>query len=240
MKKWILPLAAAVVLALGSFGCKAEEEIVPGPTPKQASPNVIVNNQQTPAEHMIEVGGYGSVIASPDYATVRIGVSGAAETAEAASAKCETNLAAVLENADAMGVPKSSISNAGTGITAQQRPSDGAITGYLAADVVTITMDDVTAANTVASGIIDKAVCELKGITYSLTDATLSYQSALEAAMADALAKAETLAKAGTVNLGAVVGVVETPLDDSRIVGVDFDTSAIEVTAKVTVRYLIR
>lgn len=239
MKRWILA-ALITVLSVSCFGCKADEEIKPGPTPKPATPEVIVNNAQVPPEHIIQVGGYGEVIASPDYATITLGVSGTAETAEQASARCQENLDGVYAAADTLGVSKSDISDAGITITAHQRETDGAITGYAGTAQIVIIANDVKTANSIMSSIIDAAVCELKSVTYSLTDATTAYQSALVAAMSDAHQKAQALAEAGTVTLGAVIGVVETPIDDSTLVGVDFDTSAIAVPAKITVQYLIK
>ncbi|MEG1525052.1 MAG: SIMPL domain-containing protein [Clostridia bacterium] len=240
MKHAHIWLATAVLTAMLMLGCKAAEEIKPGPTPKPIAPEVIVNNEQAAPEHIIVVGGYGEVIVSPDYATITIGVSGTADTAEQASERCDTNLASVYEVAKTLGVLDRDITNAGTTITAQQRVNDGAITGYAATDIVIITANDVSTANTVMSGIIDAAICELKSITYSLADSSTAYQNALQAAMSDARQKAQTIADAGNVTLGMVSGVEETPHDDSKLVGVDFETSAIAVNAKVTVRFLIK
>ena len=230
----------ALMAAALCLGCKAEEEITPGPTPKPASPDVIVNNQQVAPEHTIEVTGYGEVIATPDYATITLGVTGSAENAEQANQKCEANLAGVYEVAKNMGVQDADFTDSGIAITAQQRESDGAITGYHANVTVIITAHDVSTANAVTSGIIDASLCELKSTTYSLTDATAAYKEALIAAMADAAQKAQTLAEAGQVSLGAVIGVKESLNEDSKLAGVDFQTSAIAVPAKVTVTYFIK
>ena len=47
------------------------------------------------------------------------------------------------------------------------------------------------------------------------------------------------LAEATGVTLGRVVGVVETDYDDTAFAGKSFESSAIAVSAHVTVRYLI-
>lgn len=241
MKRWILAVLMLLgVLLAGSLGCKAQEEITPGPTPKQTGPDVIVNNADLPPEHIIEVAGYGEVIADPDYATLTFSVSGAASTAEEASALCETNLQSLYDVAIPLGVRRVDIKATGAAITAQVRESDGAITGYSAVNTVTITASDVSTANTVVSGIVDASVSELKSVTYSITDTTAAYQKALVSAMEDAASKAGTVAEAAGVQLGAVIGVAETPSDDSKLVGVDFETSDIAVPAWVTVRYLIK
>lgn len=229
--------AAALVCALA--GCKAAEEIKPAPTPKAASPEVVVNHELVPNEHIITVTGYAEVIAQPDYATLTLGVQGTAETAEQASMICEENLASVYDVARELGVPYNEMKDAGVTITAQQKEDEGVITGYLATAAITIIANDTSAANSIMSGIVDASVGELKSITYSITDTTAAYNAALLAAMDAARVKAETLAEASGVTLGAVIGVVETPSNDNELVGVDFESSAIAVPARVTVDYRI-
>lgn len=236
----VFPIVLCLLLALFGLGCKAEEEIRPGPTPKQTGPDVIVNNTGLPPEHVIEVSGYGEVIANPDYATITFSVSGAAETAEEASARCEENRQSLYDVAVSLGVKQSDIKSTGAAITAQVRESDGAITGYSAVDAVIITASDVSTANSVVSGIVDASVSELKSVTYSITDTTAAYQQALISAMEDAANKAGTVAASAGVQLGAVIGVAEAPSDDSKLVGVNFETSDIAVPARVTVQYLIK
>ena len=235
----ILILLLAAALLVCCFGCKAEEEIKPLPTPQPSGPDVIVNNEQYPPEHVIEVSGHGEFIATPDYATITLSVQGAAETAEAASANCEENKQSVLEVATSLGVRRSDIVSAGATITPQQREADGAIVGYSATESIIITAHDVTTANSVVSGIIDASVCELKSVTYSLLDSSAAYQKALVSAMEDALLKAQTLAEAGGVTVGVVISVSETEREDSNLGGMAFESSAIAVPAHVRVQYLI-
>lgn len=236
--KWIAPVAAALLMALFA-GCKAEEEIVPGPTPKPATPQVIVNHDLVPNEHVITVSGRGEVIAAPDFATLTLNVQSTAETAEQATASCEENINSVYDVALSLGVLRGDITDTGVSISSQQRETDQAITGYLAQATVTIIAHDLTTANSVMSGIIDASVSELKSITYGVTDASAAYQQALLAAMADARTKAESIASAAGVQLGAVVGVEESANDDTSLVGVIFESSAIAVPARVTVSFLI-
>ena len=233
----LMLLTVAALLAL-CLGCKAEEEIKPLPTPQPSGPDVIVNNQQNPPEHIIEVSGYGEYIATPDYATITLSVQGSAETAEAASAICGQNKQSVLDVATSLGVRNADIVNAGVTITAQQRESDGAITGYIATDTITIHMDDVSRVNGVLSPIIDAGITESYEVTYSLLDGSAAYNDALADAMQDAQQKADAIAAAGQVTLGSIAAVLEAPGED-QLVGIAFESSSIEVRAQVTVTYLI-
>ena len=85
----------------------------------------------------------------------------------------------------------------------------------------------------------DVSLYEFSSITYSITEASEAYRQALVVATEDALAKATVLAESTGVALGAVVGIVETEYDDSKLIGVAYESTAIAVAAEVTVRYRI-
>ncbi len=239
MKKTISLCLCVLMAFLICMGCKAEDDIKPIATPAPNSPEVVVNHELVPPEHSITVNGYGQVNAAPDYATITLGVQGSADTAEQASALCTENRQSACDAIADLGVSAGNIMTAGISIVANTRESDGAVLGYVASDTITIIAWDVAGANSLMSAAIDAGASEIHGITYSLTDSGPAYQEALEAAMADALTKATILAGAGSVTLGAVIGVTESPYDDSKLIGVDFESSDIAVSATVTVVYII-
>lgn len=238
---WLLKAALALVLAavmLPFAACKAEDDITPGPTAQPEQPDVIVNNELAPDEHTIQVAGRGEVIAAPDFSTITIVVQGSGSTSEEAALKCEERVQQVSEIAAAQGVLPKNITTAGATLSTQQRESDGAIIGYVATDTITITLTDVSKVNGVLSPIIDAGITESYEATYSLTDASAAYSEALAAAMADAYEKASSIAEAGNVTLGSIASAIETPGED-QLVGVAFESSAIAVSAQVTVVYVI-
>jgi len=234
-----LLLVTLALVGLTAFaGCKADSEITPGPTAKPEQPTVIVNNDLEKDTHTIAVNGFGEVIAVPDFSTITIVVVANSETAEEAAAKCEQLTAQVKEIATAQGVQSANLSAAGVTLSSNQRESDGAITGYVARDTITITIKDVSKVNTVLSPIIDAHITESYEATYSLLDASAAYNGALAAAMADAQEKAKAIAEGGGVALGAIVSVSETPVENN-LVGVAFKSSEIAVSANLTVTYSI-
>ncbi len=230
----LLLLAALVALA----GCKEESDITPGPTAKPEQPTVIVNNEPQVDAHTILVNGFGEVNAAPDFSTIIIVVVGSSETAEEAATMCETLTQQVNDIALAQGVLPRNLSSAGVTLSTNTRESDGAITGYVARDTITITLDDVNKVNTVLSPIIDAGITESYEATYSLLDVSAAYSGALAAAMEDAQEKAAAIAEAGGVTLGSILSVSETPVED-KFVGVAFKSSTIAVSANLTVTYVI-
>ena len=230
----MLILAFALPLA----GCKEEGDIVPGPTAKPEQPTVIVNNEAAIPERSIVVNGAGEVIAAPDFATISIVSVGSSATSEEAAASCELVTEKVKEIASAQGVLSKNLTTSGVTLSSNTRESDGAITGYVARDTITIIENDVSRVNAILSPIIDARITESYEVTYSLLDASAAYTSALAAAMADAKEKAEAIATAGGVTLGAILAVSETPIE-SQLAGVAFKSSSIAVDAAITVTYQI-
>lgn len=231
-------LAAVLAGVALLSACKAEDDITPGPTAKPVQPDVIVNNELAPNEHTIEVTGFGLVIAVPDYSTITIIVQGSGTTSEEAAQKCEELVQSVLQTAGEQNVLQKDLTTAGATLSTQQRESDGAITGYVATDTITIHMDDVSRVNGVLSPIIDAGITESYEVTYSLLDGSAAYNDALADAMQDAKQKADAIAAAGQVTLGSIASVLEASGED-QLVGVAFESSSIEVRAQVTVTYLI-
>ena len=232
----VVLLTTALVFPLAA--CKEEGDIVPGPTAKPEEPTVIVNNEAQEPNHVIVVNGNGEVIAVPDFATITIVAMGSSATSEEAAANCELVTQKVKDIAAAQGVLSKHLTTSGVTLSSNTRESDGAITGYVARDTITIIENNVTLVNAILSPIIDARITESYEVTYSLLDATSAYSDALAAAMTDAKVKAEAIAQAGGVTLNGILSVSETP-QDSQLSGVAFESSSIAVDAEVTVTYLI-
>lgn len=233
-------LCTALLLALAPLsGCKAQDEIINVPTPKPETQRVVINHELEAPEHLIEVHGSGEVTVPADYATIVLGVTASGETAEAASTACAEHTENVYKAAVSNGVSRLKIKNAGIDIAAQVKPSDGTTTGYTATDTITVTVDDVSLTNSILSTVIDSSACEIVSTTYSVTDVSSAYLSALALAMEDANLKAEAIAASRELNLGIIASVTEDLSGEEGVIGVTFETSEIAVPAKVTVRYLI-
>ena len=239
MKRKML-FALLLVLPLAAFtGCKEQEVIQNIPTPRGDAQTYILRQTWPEPEHSIEVTGSGEVIAEPDFATIRVGVSVTGDTAESASAQCQERLQLIYEAALGFDVARADISAAGIEIEARRDEEGGEIVDYLASDTVTVIVRRVSDLNTILTTVIDAGASQTYAVTYSITEASSAYREALAAAMADAHEKGSVLAEASGVELGEVIGVVEQPYDESKLIGVDFESSSIVVSADVIVTYLI-
>lgn len=234
-----LAVCAAGLLFLAGLGCKAPEQITYVPTPKPETQRIVINHELEAPEHTVVVAGYGEVIAAPDFATITLGVHTKGDTAENASIQCTERMQSVIDAAIGLGVRKADVSTTGIDIEAEIKEADGSIIGYTARESITIIARNVSLANSIMSTAIDTGASEIYSISYSITDASAAYRRALAAAMEDARSKADAIAEASSLTLGAIIGVEEAPYDDNKLIGVTFESSAIAVSAGVTVTYKI-
>ena len=239
MGKKLLALVCAGCLAASLAGCKAEEEIVNVPTPKIEQQTVVLEREKSAPEHYFEVTGNGEIIAAPDFATVTLRVSGAGETAEEASAACQEEAQKLIGAAISLYILKHNIQQRGLEIVSVADETGKNPTTYLATDVITLTITQVARTEQIIASLVDAGDNELVSVTYSITDSSEAYRNALSAAIDDARAKAETLAEKTGARLGDVIGIVETAFDETKLIGVAFESSAIAVNAQVTVQYKI-
>jgi uncharacterized protein YggE len=149
--------------------------------------------------------GHGVVTLVPDEATVTAGVHTQAATAADALAQNSTLMNAVvaaLKGAGGRNLQTQQVS------LEPQTDANGNVQSY-AAD------DSVSAVSAIADAgkLVDQAVAaganNVSGPTLSISDYAARYNQALEKAVADAKAKAEALAQAGSFALGAVSSVTE-------------------------------
>ena len=238
VKKRLLIFCAGCFAVLLT-GCKAEEEIVNVPTPKIEQQTVVLEREKSAPEHYFEVTGNGEIIAAPDFATVTMRVAGAGETAEEASAACQEEAQKLVSAVISLHILKNNIQQRGQEIVAVPDETGKNPPTYLATDVVTLTITQVGRTEQIVTSLVDAGDNELISVTYSITDSSEAYRNALSAAIDDARSKAETLAGSTGVRLGDVIGIVETAFDETKLIGVAFESSAIAVNAQVTVRYKI-
>lgn len=235
----LVGLALAFVFMFALTACKEEGDITPGPTAKPEQPTVIVNNEALPEAHTIVVSGYGAVTVEPDFATINIITAGESGSSEEAAVLCEAATQQVKDTAGAQNVLTRNITTSGVTIEAITRESDGAVTGYVARQTITIHEDNISRVNAILSPIIDAKIIESYEVTYSLLDASTAYADALAEAVADAKAKAEAIAAAGEVALDEMILVNEAPVEN-QLVGVVFKSSSINVEANLTVTFSVK
>lgn len=215
-----------------------------------------------PPPPSLAVEGNGQVRVAPDEATVRLGVVAQDASARTAQEKANRVSNAILAAVEKLGVERKDVQTSQLNLNplyAQVRPdpngggeSEPRITGYQASSSVAIRLDRLDLIGRVVDAGLAAGSNQIEGVTFGLRDDRPARQQALEAAVQQARAKAQTLAAALGVKLGEVLEASEgtsagTPPVFEKRMAFQMDTSVstpvapgeIEIDASVAIRYRI-
>jgi uncharacterized protein YggE len=239
--RWISVLLLSVVVGMALSACT---------TP------VTVNT--APQPNTIAVTGNGIAYGQPDMAAVIIG----AETRDVDPAKAvDDNTAkmnAIISALKELGIEEKDIQTSNFSVNAQQdydqtgQPK-GTFT-YVVNNSLTVTLRDLTKVGQALGKAVGAGANSINGVSFSVNDPAALEAQARDKAMADAKARAEQLAKAAGVTLGAPVSISEftsgpIPYEAKGFAAADaagggapvpVSNGQIQVNLQVNVTYLIK
>ncbi|HET7008626.1 MAG TPA: SIMPL domain-containing protein [Candidatus Binatia bacterium] len=192
--------------AQASDGIPANSVTVVGIEPAQASDG-------SPARTLTVVGT-GSASAVPDLATAQIGVETQAASPQPATRQNEKRLQAVIEALKAAGIAEADIQMAYYNLYAEPSfdPATNQPTGeftYRVSNGLSVKVRDLTQVGAVLGAAVEAGANSIAGVSFSIADTTALEATAREQAVADAKARAQSLAALGGVELGEVVAISE-------------------------------
>jgi len=213
-------LTLAVVAGIALSACST-----PSAGPAQASDDSSANSitvaesgsaqasDGSPARSLTVVGS-GSASAVPDRATAQIGVDAQAASLQAATRQNDKRLLAVIESLKAAGIAEPDIQAVHYNLYAEQRydPATNEPTGgltYRVSNGLSVTVHDLTKVGAVLADAMKAGASSISGVTFSIADTTALEATAREKAVADAKARAQSLAQLSGVELGEVVAISE-------------------------------
>ena len=156
----------------------------------------------------ITVTGNGSVTIVPDQAGFDFTVDTRAATAKTALAQNATAAAAVSAALKNAGVDAAQIQTSQVSLSPQTNQAGTDVIGYAASTSVSVT-STIAKAGSLVDAAVAAGADGVSGPNLSLSDQDAQYRAALKLAVADAKAKAQTLADAGGLALGGVQTIVE-------------------------------
>lgn len=184
-----------------------------------ASVPVFASAQPAPASHphILSVSGEGEVRAVPDQAQLSAGVVTQGKTAAEALAANSTAMNSVFAALKKRGVPEKSITTSNFSINPQYPPyrqdapqeDRTRIIGYEVSNQVTVVLDDVSKVGATLDALVASGANQAGGVSFTIHDPKPLMRDAREDAVKDALAKAQTLAKAAGVTLGPIISISE-------------------------------
>lgn len=157
----------------------------------------------------ITVTGNGVVTTAPDRADFEFGAQNAARTAKAALAATAAESDRIVAALKAAGVAAADIRTQGVSITPRIADDGQSILGYTASVSVSARLRNLGRVGALIDAAVEAGANQVFGPSLARSDRTGLYRSALKAAVADARAKAGTIAAAAGVSVGRVTAVVE-------------------------------
>lgn len=167
----------------------------------------------TTPEHTISVSGIGRITTVPDVADVRVGVMITRTKVRDAQAAAATAMQAVIAALRKAGIADKDVQT--TSLSLQpvyDNSSNGnatRLTGYQIVNAVQATVRKLDTISDVIDGALAAGATTLDGITFRVDDPSAAETQARDAAMKNARAKADALAKAAGVSITGVSSISE-------------------------------
>jgi len=165
-----------------------------------------------PGPRTITVPGEGRVGVRPDLAELRVGISLTEQSVHAARTAGAVALQAILSRLRTLGIRDRDIQTSIVSMTPAYDYSDRnppRLIGYALANSVSVTIRELDRVGDVIDGALTSGATNLDSVVFRVADPAPAQREARELAVADARARAETLAAAAGVELGSVVAISE-------------------------------
>jgi uncharacterized protein YggE len=193
-----LALLAATALAAAAFAGVLQPSGAHGSSAADATPS-----------SSITVTGTGSTTVTPDRASFSFGTVSQSKTATAALAASSEAVARVISALEKAGVARADIQTAEVSLSPRTNDAGDTILGYTASNTVTATVRSLAAAGATIDAAVGAGADQVSGPGLLSSDQASAYRDALKSAVADARAKAQTLAAASGTTLGRITAIVE-------------------------------
>jgi uncharacterized protein YggE len=196
----------------------------------------------------ITVHGTGIVETTPTTADFTFGVSALGSTATAALSANARKMNQVIDAVKGRGVAAADIQTAQISLQPNENSSGDKILNYTVTNSVTVHVRSIANAGPVVDAAVHAGSNEIDGPSLAASDQLILSRQALKAAMADARARAQAIASAAGVKLGAVRSVSDqtastTPLPFANAAASPASTpvsaGTVSIESDVTVTYAI-
>jgi hypothetical protein len=160
----------------------------------------------------ISVSGVGRTSVVPDRASFTVGVQSMATTVPAAVQDNNTRVAAIVAAMRKLGAGDREIRTSQISIYPQQTHENNRaprIVGYQVSNTITVIRDSPAEVGRFLQAAVDAGANTVSGVSFSVSDPARGRDAALQAAFADARAKADTLARAAGRAVGRALSITE-------------------------------
>ncbi len=195
-------LVGAVIAAL-IMGAAALGAIFARPNTIQAAQTGVRPVRQ------ITVVGTGEAKASPDRATVQLGVRSQAQTASDAMAANTRDMNALVDQLKKLGIADKDLQTSNFSITPTHDAEGRTVTGYEVTNTVAVIIRDLKNAGTLLDKVVSAGANTVYGLGFSIDNPKALQAAARNNAIADAQAQAQEIAKAAGGTVGQILSITE-------------------------------
>jgi uncharacterized protein len=162
---------------------------------------------QTPSEPVVVTVGEGVIKRAPDRAWVTIAAESRAKTPTEAQKMNADAMNAVLQKIKGLGLPAEAIQTSGYDLQPEFDYANNRQTlrGYVARNRVDVRVDEFAKLGELLDVAVSAGATSIGGIRFDVKDRTATEQTALQRAIADARAQADTAAKAAGLKVERIV-----------------------------------
>ena len=164
---------------------------------------------------IVTVSGLGEIKARPDMAAITSGVTSEAPTAQAALARNNAAMTAVISALKNAGVSQDDIQTSNFSVSPQYPPyqpgqtTSPRISGYQVSNQVTARVKNLDKLGSILDALVQAGSNQISGISFDIDQPKPFLDDARKKAVADAHSKAELYATAASVSLGRVIQISE-------------------------------
>jgi uncharacterized protein len=204
----------------------------------------------------VTVTGIGRVLIRPDIAELRVGVTITEPTVDSARSASAKALNGVLATLKGLGVAEHDLRTSIVSVQPQydysKQSAPPRLVGYQFTNLVAATLREIDKVGDAIDGALGAGATTIDQIEFRVDDQSAVEKDAREAAVADARARADTLAAAADVSIVGVAAMLEGggppipypgPFERAAFAakdaGTPIEAGMNEITATVTVTYLI-
>jgi uncharacterized protein YggE len=195
---------SAPAAGVSSSGTAAPNVAAPAPNMFINQPSFIQPSYSGPQSTGIWVTGQGQVSATPDVASLTLGVDSQAATVAEAQNNASTSMNAVMQVLKNKGVTDKDIATVGFNIYPTFNYKNNSISGYQVSNTIIAKIRNTADAGSIIDGVTSAGgnLIRISSISFSVDDPSPFLKEARDLAIADAAAKATQLATSTGVKLG--------------------------------------
>lgn len=166
---------------------------------------------QTTDPPLIAVNGEGTVKVAPDQAWVRVGTESRSKVSKEAQQRNAEIMTAVQQKLTALGIPKDAVRTVGIDLQPEFDYQNGRQTlrGYVARNTIEVRIDDFAKVGDVLDAAVSSGATNVHDLRFDVKNRDAVEQQALQRAVEDGMAKANSIATAAKRGVDRILRIEE-------------------------------